>query len=94
MPQIGWSEILVIVVLTIIIIGPKDIPIVLRKVGSWIRSFKRYINNIQNELSVFESENLISNEDTNIKNESEKKESEVDLNVDKKKMNQIPLLAT
>ena len=85
MPQIGWSEILVIVVLTIIIIGPKDIPIVLRKVGSWIRSFKRYINNIQNELSVFENENLISNEDTNIKNESEKKEPEKDLNVDKKK---------
>jgi len=85
MPQIGWSEILVIVVLTIVIIGPKDIPIVLRKVGSWIRSFKRYINNIQNELSVFESENLIPNEDTNIKNESEKKEPEKDLNVDKKK---------
>ena len=85
MPQIGWSEILVIVVLTIIIIGPKDIPIVLKKVGSWIGSFKRYINNIQNELSVFESENLIPNEDTNIKNESEKKEPEKDLNVDKKK---------
>ena len=85
MPQIGWSEILVIVVLTIIIIGPKDIPVVLKKVGSWIGSFKRYINNIQNELSVFESENLVSKEDTNIKNESEKKESEEDLNVDKKK---------
>ena len=85
MPQIGWSEILVIVVLTIIIIGPKDIPIVLRKVGSWIRSFKRYINNVQNELSVFESENLIPNEDTNIKNESKKKEPKKDLNVDKKK---------
>jgi len=85
MPQIGWSEILVIVVLTIIIIGPKDIPVVLKKVGSWIGSFKRYINNIQNELSVFESENLVSKEDINIKNESEKKESEVDLNVDKKK---------
>ena len=85
MPQIGWSEILVIVVLTIIIIGPKDIPVVLRKVGSWIGSFKRYINNIQKELSVFERENLISNEDTNIKNESEKKEPEKDLNVDKKK---------
>ena len=85
MPQIGWSEILVIVVLTIIIVGPKDIPVVLRKVGSWIGSFKRYINNIQKELSVFERENLISNEDTNLKNKSEKKESEVDLNVDKKK---------
>ena len=85
MPQIGWSEILVIVVLTIIIIGPKDIPVVLRKVGSWIGSFKRYINNIQNELSDFERENLISKEDVNIKNEPKKKESEVDLNVDKKK---------
>ena len=85
MPQIGWSEILVIVVLTIIIIGPKDIPVVLKKVGSWIGSFKRYINNIQNELSVYENENLVSKEDTNIKNESKKKESEVDLNVDKKK---------
>jgi len=85
MPQIGWSEILVIVVLTIIIIGPKDVPVVLRKVGSWIGSFKRYINNIQKELSVFERENLISNEDTKLKNKSEKKESEVDLNVDKKK---------
>ncbi len=85
MPQIGWSEILVIVVLTIIIIGPKDIPIVLKKIGSWIGSFKRYINSIQNELSVFESENLTSNKDADIKNESKKKESEVDLNDDKKK---------
>ena len=85
MPQIGWSEILVIVVLTIIIIGPKDIPVVLKKVGSWIGSFKRYINNIQNELSDFENENLISKEDVNIKNKPKKKESEVDLNVDKKK---------
>ena len=85
MPQIGWSEILVIVVLTIIIIGPKDIPIVLRKVGSWIGSCKRYISNIQNELSMFERENLNSNEDTNIKNESNEKELEKDLNDDKKK---------
>ena len=85
MPQIGWSEILVIVVLTIIIIGPKDIPVVLKKVGSWIGSFKRYINNIQNELSVFESENLVLKEDTNIKNESEKKEPEKNLYVVKKK---------
>ena len=89
MPQIGWSEILVIVVLSIIIIGPKDIPVVLKKVGSWIGSFKRYINNIQNELSVFESENLVSKKDATIKKEPKiKKDSEVDLNVDKKKWTQ------
>ena len=85
MPQIGWIEILVIVVLTIVIIGPKDIPIVLRKIGEWIRVIKSYIINIQNEVSILENENLISNEDINIKNETKKKESEVDLNVDKKK---------
>ena len=85
MPQIGWSEILVIVALTIIIIGPKDIPVVLRKVGSWIRSLKRYINNIQKEISIFEDENLISKEDINLEDESKKKESEVDITVNKKK---------
>ena len=85
MPQIGWSEILVIVVLTIIIVGPKDIPVVLRKVASWIRSCKRYISDIQKEITVFENENLISKEDTNLENESKIKKSKVDLNVDKKK---------
>ena len=85
MPQIGWIEILLIVVLTIVIVGPKDIPIVLRKIGAWIRAAKSYISNIQNEVSILENENLISNEDINIKKETKKKESEVDLNVDKKK---------
>ena len=84
MPQIGWSEIFIIVVLAVIIIGPKDMPIVLRKIGSWIGSFKRSINKFQNEISIFENENLISKDDIDIKSESKKKESEVDLNVDKK----------
>ena len=51
MPQIGWFEILIIVVISIIIIGPKDFPIVIKKIGSWIGSIKRYVRNIQNELS-------------------------------------------
>ena len=40
MPQIGWFEILIIVALSIIVIGPKDFPIVLKKSGSWIRQLK------------------------------------------------------
>jgi len=51
MPQIGWFEILIIVVLAILIIGPKDFPIVLRKIGNWISSVKRYFNEIQNEVT-------------------------------------------
>ena len=51
MPQIGWLEILIIVSLSIIIIGPKDFPFVLKKIGSWIGSAKTYINNFQEEIS-------------------------------------------
>ena len=31
MPQIGWFEILIIVAIAIIVIGPKDFPFVLKK---------------------------------------------------------------
>ena len=50
MPQIGWFELLVIVVIAVLVIGPKDFPIVLKKVGSWIGTTKRYISNIQDEM--------------------------------------------
>ncbi len=58
MPQIGWFEILVIVSLAIIIIGPKDFPFMLKKVGSWIGSIKKYVSNIQNEVASLENENF------------------------------------
>ncbi len=48
MPQIGWFEILIIVAIAIIVIGPKDFPFMLKKIGSMIGSVKRYIGNIQN----------------------------------------------
>ena len=38
MPTIGWFEILIIVTVAIIVIGPKDFPFVLKKIGSWIGS--------------------------------------------------------
>ena len=74
MPQIGWFEILIIVAIAIIVIGPKDFPIMLKKVGSWIGSIKKYINNFQNEVSDFQNETIGDvKEDNNIK--KEKKES-------------------
>ena len=58
MPQIGWFEILIIVTVAIVVIGPKDFPIMLRKIGSWIGSVKRYVNDFQNQVSVLDSENI------------------------------------
>ena len=51
MPQIGWFEILIIVSVAIIVVGPKDFPIIIKKIGSWVGSFKRAISNIQTEVS-------------------------------------------
>ena len=72
MPTIGWVEILIIVAIAIIVLGPKDFPIMLKKVGSWIGTAKRYVSNIQNEVS-----NLDIEEDTNnnkIKEDTKKDE--------------------
>jgi sec-independent protein translocase protein TatB len=54
MPQIGWLEILVIVVLIILIVGPKDLPIVIKKVTGWMNSFRGYFNDFKNEITEVE----------------------------------------
>ena len=51
MPTIGWFEILIVVTIAIIVLGPKDFPIMLKKVGSWIGTAKKYINSVQNEVT-------------------------------------------
>ena len=61
MPTIGWFEILIIVVVAIIILGPKDFPLMLKKVGSWIGSAKRYVNSVQNEVSSISEDTIDKN---------------------------------
>ena len=58
MPQIGWFEILIIVAIAIVVIGPKDFPHMLKKIGSWIGTIKRHVINFQNEISNLENENI------------------------------------
>ena len=70
MPQIGWFEILIIVVLSILIIGPKDFPIVLKKIGSWMGSLKRYFSDIQKHMT--DMENAVEDEISLEKNHSNK----------------------
>ena len=61
MPQIGWFELLVIIIVAILVIGPKDFPIVLNKIGSWVGSIKRYFSD--NQKNVNEITNLEDNKD-------------------------------
>jgi len=76
MPQIGWFEILIIVVLAILIIGPKDFPIVIKKIGSWVGSIKRYFSEVQKDITDMES---------SIEDEISIKENYPKPNIDKKK---------
>ena len=63
MPTIGWFEILIVVAIAIIVLGPKDFPVMLKKVGSWIGTAKRYVSDIQNEVSNLDiDEEKINNE--------------------------------
>ena len=58
MPQIGWLEILIIVSIAIIIVGPKDFPLMLKKMGSWLGSIKRYVSDVQNQVSEITDETI------------------------------------
>ena len=49
--EIGWSEILVIAIVAIVVIGPKDLPRVMRTVGQWAGKMKRMSREFQNQFN-------------------------------------------
>ena len=75
MPQIGWFEILIVVVLAILIIGPKDFPVMLKKIGSWVGTFKNYFNDFQKDITDIETDidNTMST-DQNFTNKKDNKD--------------------
>ena len=68
MPQIGWLEILAVVIIAILVLGPKEFPIALKKIGSYVGKIKNTFSNLQKEISNATSEIDIE------KNFTEKKE--------------------
>ena len=76
MPQIGWLELLIIVFIAILVIGPKDFPTVLRKLGAWTSTIKKYFSNVQsniNEITNLDIENDNKPTQKNDKNLNDKK---------------------
>ena len=51
MPQIGWLEILSVVIIAILVLGPKEFPVALKKIGTYIGKFKNTVSNFQKEVS-------------------------------------------
>ena len=65
MPQIGWLEILSVVIIAILVLGPKEFPIALKKIGSYIAKFKNTLNSFQKEVTSINNEIDLENKDTN-----------------------------
>ena len=57
MPQIGWLEILAIVIIAILVLGPKEFPIALKKIGSYFGKLKNTLSSFQREVNSV-SENI------------------------------------
>ena len=51
MPQIGWLEILSIVIIAILVLGPKEFPIALKKIGTYFGKLKNTISSFQREVN-------------------------------------------
>ena len=78
MPQIGWLEILSIVIIAILVLGPKEFPIALKKIGSYFGKLKNTISSFQREVNSatenIDIEKDIAKENSN--KENKKKDNE------------------
>ncbi len=73
MPQIGWLEILAIVIIAILVLGPKEFPIALKKIGSYFGKLKNTLSSFQREVtSVTENIDFEKGLDNKKENKKEK----------------------
>ena len=68
MPQIGWFEILIVVVVAILIIGPKDFPVMLKKLGNYFKEIQNEVTDIEDKV---EEEMSLSKDFTETKNKKD-----------------------
>jgi len=77
--DIGFSEILIVATLTLIIMGPKRLPETVKTITLWLGRIRNFINSakvdIENEVGIDEIKKQLHNE--KIMNEIEKSKREV-----------------
>ena len=77
MPQIGWLEILAVVIIAILVLGQKEFPIALKKIGSFFGKLKNTISSFQREVtSVTDDIDIEKNITNSDQINKEKKENE------------------
>ena len=77
MPQIGWLEILAIVIVAILVLGPKEFPIALKKIGSYFSKLKNTLSSFQKEVSSV-TDNIDIEKDLNNQKDTKKDNNKKD----------------
>ncbi len=72
MPQIGWLEILSVVIIAILVLGPKEFPIALKKIGTLVGKFKNTLTSFQKEVSSASQQIDLDKEDSSKNNVNKK----------------------
>ena len=72
--KIGWLEILAIVIIAIMVLGPKEFPIALKKIGSYFGKLKNTLSSFQREVNSV-TENIDLEDDINRQEDDKKKSS-------------------
>lgn len=50
MPDVGWQELLVIAVVAIVVVGPRELPQMMRAIGRWMGQARRMAREFQNNM--------------------------------------------
>ena len=61
MLDLGWPELFIIMLVALLIVGPKELPGLVRTAASWLRKTKRSINNFQNSIEEIAREAELEN---------------------------------
>ena len=72
MLDIGWSELLVVAVITLLVVGPKELPALLRSVGKYLGIVRRHANEFRQQFN----EAIKDTEFEQVKNEFQELRSE------------------
>ncbi|MBR72731.1 MAG: twin-arginine translocase subunit TatB [Rhodospirillaceae bacterium] len=60
MLDIGWQELLIILVIALVVIGPRDLPKVVRTVGQWTGKARSYARDFQRSIEGYADESDLS----------------------------------
>jgi sec-independent protein translocase protein TatB len=56
MPDVSWGELLVVGIVALVVIGPKDLPRVMRTCGQWMRKLRGLAADFQGQMAMIDRE--------------------------------------